>query len=42
MGRSRDGNHSPQKIKNSIQDSVGNEANGYPVPHLNKKNEKCH
>jgi hypothetical protein len=30
MGR-RDGNHSPQK-NNSIQDSEGNEENGYPVP----------
>jgi hypothetical protein len=32
--RRRDGNHSPQK--NSIQDSVGNEENGYPVPSPNK------
>jgi hypothetical protein len=30
MGRRRDGNHTPQK-NNSIQDSVGNEENGYPV-----------
>jgi predicted RNase H-like nuclease (RuvC/YqgF family) len=35
MGRRRDGNYSPQK-NNSIQDSVGKEENGYPVPHLNK------
>jgi hypothetical protein len=35
MGRRRDGNYSPQK-NNSIQDSVGNEENGYPVPNLNK------
>jgi hypothetical protein len=34
MGR-RDGNHSPQK-NNSIEDSVGNEENEYPVPDLNK------
>jgi hypothetical protein len=27
--RIRDGNHSPQK-NNSIQNSVGNEENGYP------------
>jgi hypothetical protein len=31
----RDGNHSPQK-NNSIQDSVGSEGNGYPVPELNE------
>jgi hypothetical protein len=37
MGRKRrDGNHSPQKKKKSIQDSEGNEKNGYPVPNLNK------
>jgi hypothetical protein len=36
MGRRRrDGNHSPQKY-NSIQDSEGNEENGYPVPDPNK------
>jgi hypothetical protein len=37
MGRKRrkDGNHSSQK-NNSIQDSVGNEENGYPVPDPNK------
>jgi hypothetical protein len=35
MGRRRDGNHSPQK-NNSIQDSVGNEENGYPVSDPNK------
>jgi hypothetical protein len=35
MGRRRDGNHSPQK-NNSIQDSVGNEENGHPVPDSNK------
>jgi hypothetical protein len=35
MRRRRNGNHSPQK-NNSIQDSVGNEENGYPVPDLNK------
>jgi hypothetical protein len=33
--RRRDGNHSLQK-KNSIQDSVGNEENGYPVRVPNK------
>jgi hypothetical protein len=36
MGRRRrDENHSPQK-NDSIQDSVGNEENGYPVPNPNK------
>jgi hypothetical protein len=36
MGRRRgDGGHSPQK-NNSMQDSVGNEENGYPVPDPNK------
>jgi hypothetical protein len=36
MGRRvRDGNHSLQK-NNSIQDSVGNEENGYPVSGLNE------
>jgi hypothetical protein len=30
MGR-RDGNYAPQK-KKKIEDSVGNEENGYPVP----------
>jgi hypothetical protein len=35
MGRSRrDGNDISQK-NNSIQDSVGNEENGYPVPDTN-------
>jgi hypothetical protein len=34
MGR-RDGKHFPHK-NNSIQDSVENEENGYPVPDLNK------
>jgi hypothetical protein len=33
--RRRDGNHSPQK-NNSIQNSVGNEGNGYLDPDLNK------
>jgi hypothetical protein len=33
--RRRDGNHNPQK-NNSIQDSVGNEKNGYPVSYLHK------
>jgi hypothetical protein len=33
--RRRDGNHYPQK-NNLIQNSVGNEENGYPVPDLNK------
>jgi hypothetical protein len=33
--RRRDGNHSLPK-NNSVQDSVGNEENGYPVPDLNK------
>jgi hypothetical protein len=32
----KNGNHSSQK-SNSIQDSVGNEENGYPAPDLNKK-----
>jgi hypothetical protein len=37
MGRRRrDGYQTPQKKKNSIQDSVGNEENGYPVPDPNK------
>jgi hypothetical protein len=35
MGRRRDGNHTPQK-KNSIEESVGNEEDGYPVPNPNK------
>jgi hypothetical protein len=36
MGRRRrDGNHSPQK-NNFIQDSEGNEENGYPVPDPNE------
>jgi hypothetical protein len=36
MGRRRrDGNYSPQK-NNSIQDSLGNEENGYLDPDLNK------
>jgi hypothetical protein len=33
--RRRNGNHSLQK-NNSIQDSVRNEENGYPIPDLNK------
>jgi hypothetical protein len=33
MGRRRDGNHSLQK-NNSVQNSVGNEENGHPVPDL--------
>jgi hypothetical protein len=38
MGRrKRDGNHSSPK-NNIIQDSEGNEENGYPVPHSNKTN----
>jgi hypothetical protein len=39
MGRRRDGNQSPQKKNNnnnSIQDSVRNEENVYPVPDLRK------
>jgi hypothetical protein len=36
MGRrKRDGNHSPPKNK-LVQDSEGNEENGYPVPGPNK------
>jgi hypothetical protein len=36
MGRrKREGNHSPTK-NNLIQDSEGNEENGYPVPDSNK------
>jgi hypothetical protein len=34
-GRRKYAKHSPQKT-NSIQDSVGNEENEYPVPDLNK------
>jgi hypothetical protein len=34
-GKKKVGNHSPQK-SNSIQDSMGNEENGYPFPGLNK------
>jgi hypothetical protein len=33
--KKRDGKHSLQK-SNSIQNSVGNEGNGYPVPNFNK------
>jgi hypothetical protein len=34
MGRrKRDGNHSFPPKNNLIQDSEGNEENGYPVPH---------
>jgi hypothetical protein len=41
MGRRRrDGNHTSQK-NNSIQDLVGNEENGYPIPDINKTNDKC-
>jgi molecular chaperone DnaK (HSP70) len=32
------GNHSPSPQKNLIQDSEGNEENGYPVPDSNKTN----
>jgi hypothetical protein len=33
MGRRRrQGNSSPQKNNSSIEDSVGNKENGYPVP----------
>jgi hypothetical protein len=32
----RDGNYTPEKNNNSIEDSVGNEENGYPVPDLKK------
>jgi hypothetical protein len=35
MGSRRDGNHSPQK-NNLIQNSEGNEENGYLVPDSNK------
>jgi hypothetical protein len=35
MGKRREGNNTPQK-KNSIEDLVGNEENGYPVPDPNK------
>jgi hypothetical protein len=35
MERGRDGNHPPQK-NNSLQGSVGNEENGYPIPDPNK------
>jgi hypothetical protein len=36
--RRRDGNHSPKKNNNnnSIEYTVGNKRNGYPVPDLNK------
>jgi hypothetical protein len=33
--RRRDGNNAPQ-TNNSVEDSVGNEENGYPFPDLNK------
>jgi hypothetical protein len=37
MGRRRmDGNHSPLPQSNLIQDSEGNEENGYPVLDTNK------
>jgi hypothetical protein len=37
MGRRRrDGNNSPQNKCNLIQESEGNEENGYPVPNSNK------
>jgi hypothetical protein len=37
VGRKRrDGNYIPQNKKNSIDDLVGNEENGYPVPDPNK------
>jgi hypothetical protein len=36
MERRRDGNHSPQE-NNSLQDSVGNEENGHPVPDPKQK-----
>jgi hypothetical protein len=39
--RKRDENHSLQK-KYSIEESLGNEENGYLVPDLKKKNDKCH
>jgi hypothetical protein len=39
--RRRDGNHTPQK-NNSIEDLVGNEENGYPVPDPQQSNDKCH
>jgi hypothetical protein len=34
--RKRDGNHTPQKKNHSIQNSLSNEENGYPVSDLNK------
>jgi hypothetical protein len=41
MGKQKmDGNHSPQK-NNLIQDSEGNEENGYPVPDSNKTKINC-
>jgi hypothetical protein len=40
MERRRDENHSPQK-NNSIEDSVGNEENGYRTPDP-QNNNKCH
>jgi hypothetical protein len=36
MERRRVRKHFPQKKKKSIQDSVGNEENGYPVPDSKK------
>jgi hypothetical protein len=36
MGRRRRDGHYPPQKKNSIQSSVGNEQNGYPVLDLNK------
>jgi hypothetical protein len=37
MGRKRrQGKFTLQKTNNSVEDLVGNEENGYPVPHPNK------
>jgi hypothetical protein len=39
MGRQkRDGNHSLLPKNKIVEDSEGNEKNGYPVPDLNKTN----
>jgi hypothetical protein len=36
MGRTREGNYTPRKKNNSMEDLVGNEENGYPVSDPNK------
>jgi hypothetical protein len=36
MGRRRQGNSTPQKTNNSLEDLVGNEENEYVAPHPNR------